>query len=349
MSVFFRRRGKAAELVNYVEYLESNAAQYINTKFTPNQDTRVVIDFELLALNNQYAVPIFGTRTSASSKAYYLWAVGTNTAAEQYQSGYNNGSTYPAVTRIGRHKVDKNKNVTTVDGVTTTATYASFTAEWPILLFNSYNNGSLYGSNVKVRIYSCQIYDNGTLVRDYRPCYDPDGVACMYDRVNKEYTYNAGSGNFVAEGTEIIYQWQKYTVAQVYANKLYNSSGWKQANATEVGWSSSIPGTATYPADQSSKFGFRYSGSYEAWEVNYKSSYPYIGILDYRPGIGYVTESDTVYYVSSANSSGFNYYYYYKREQTNQRGSYIEDVTSTDENAYPTNGVQGGYWYVKIS
>ena len=29
------------------------------------------------------------------------------------------------------------------------------------------------------------------------------------------------------------------------------------------------------------------------------------------------------------------------------QGSYIEDVTSSDYNAYPDNGVQDGYWYVR--
>lgn len=31
------------------------------------------------------------------------------------------------------------------------------------------------------------------------------------------------------------------------------------------------------------------------------------------------------------------------------KGSYISDVDSTDPNAYPENGVQDGYWYVKVS
>lgn len=30
------------------------------------------------------------------------------------------------------------------------------------------------------------------------------------------------------------------------------------------------------------------------------------------------------------------------------KGSYIDTVKSKDENAYPENGISGGYWYVKI-
>lgn len=29
------------------------------------------------------------------------------------------------------------------------------------------------------------------------------------------------------------------------------------------------------------------------------------------------------------------------------QGEYIEEVTSSDYNAYPDNGVQDGYWYVR--
>ena len=181
-----------------LEWIESDGSQYIDTGFVPNQDTRVVMDFELLSLNNAYADPIFGVRTSASSNAFYLWAVGTNTAAEQYQSGYNNGSTYPGVARIGRHIVDKNKNVTTVDGVTTTATYTAFTAAWTMLIFNSYNNGSLYNQTTCMRFYSCQIYDNGTLVRDYVPMVTSDGTAGLYDLVNNTFETDAAGGNVIA-------------------------------------------------------------------------------------------------------------------------------------------------------
>ena len=152
-----------------LEYIESSGTQYIDTGFKPNQDTRVVMDFNLIDVIGQYADPIFGVRTSASSGAYYFWCPGTNDSTERYQSGYNNNSTYPAVNRIGRHIVDKNKNITTVDDVSTTSPYASFSTLWNMLLFNSYNNGSLYGNTTHMRLYSCRIYDNNIIIRDFIP------------------------------------------------------------------------------------------------------------------------------------------------------------------------------------
>lgn len=63
------------------------------------------------------------------------------------------------------------------------------------------NNGgsSMIGNYpTTAKIYSCKIYDNGVLMRDFWLCYDPDGVACLYDKVEKKYYYNAGTGEFIA-------------------------------------------------------------------------------------------------------------------------------------------------------
>lgn len=70
------------------------------------------------------------------------------------------------------------------------------------------------------------------------------------------------------------------------------------------------------------------------------------------------------YFSTSAGTTGTLYYEYWwydgytsgdiigKRHtlSTSQtKGAYIEDVTSTDANAYPNDGIQNGYWYVKQS
>ena len=52
------------------------------------------------------------------------------------------------------------------------------------------------------KIYSCQIYDNGSLVRDYVPCINNDGTIGLWDDVNSVFYGNAGTGSFTA-GPEI--------------------------------------------------------------------------------------------------------------------------------------------------
>lgn len=45
------------------------------------------------------------------------------------------------------------------------------------------------------RCYSCKIYDNSILVRDFVPCINPNGVYGMYDVVGRQF-YSSNSGSF---------------------------------------------------------------------------------------------------------------------------------------------------------
>lgn len=228
-----------------LQYIESSGAQYIDAGFKPDQDTRVVMDFELLQIVGQYADPIFGVRTSASSGAYYFWCPGYNDSTERYQSGYNASSTYPAVTRLGRHTVDKNKNVTTVDGVTTQTEYSAFTTNWNMLLFNSYNNGNLYGQTTKMRLYSCTIHNNEVLIRDYIPCVDPGGNIGLYDKVSGRFYGNAGTGAFIAGPSALKPGYDPNTLLLLHGESVEDSSG----------YSVPITNSGVQVSDAQSKFG----------------------------------------------------------------------------------------------
>jgi hypothetical protein len=58
---------------------------------------------------------------------------------------------------------------------------------------NNAGSAIWYGS---IKLYACQIYDNGTLVRDYVPCVNPNGTGGLYDKVSGEFFANAGAGSF---------------------------------------------------------------------------------------------------------------------------------------------------------
>lgn len=49
-------------------------------------------------------------------------------------------------------------------------------------------------SSGKSYLYSAKIYGNQTLLAEFIPCKDPDGIACLYDKVSKQYFYNSGTG-----------------------------------------------------------------------------------------------------------------------------------------------------------
>ena len=185
--------------MNYAQLLESSGTQHIDTGFVPNQNTRVVC--KAFCPTSTKANFLFGARTSASSNQFMFagssdncYTSGYGSAAKKFSAAYNNGRGMV---------VDKNKAVTTLtlpDGTTASVTgaEATFTAPCSMVLFGCNSNGKVTGGTAQ--IYYCQIYDNDVLVRDFWPCWDQDGVLCLYDKVGKKYYYNAGTGEFKGGG-----------------------------------------------------------------------------------------------------------------------------------------------------
>lgn len=183
-------------LVDYVSYIQSSGTQYIDTGFKPNNNTRVVMDCAFGSVASNTTAALFGGRTGANENNYaFMWV------SDYFRSDYNNSYaqqwTISAGQESNRRVIDKNKETTTFNGTTQSYTNATFQAPVNMLLFANNNNGTVQWQS-PMTLYSCQIYDNGTLIRDFWPCYDPDGVACLYDKANKKYYYNAGSGVFTA-------------------------------------------------------------------------------------------------------------------------------------------------------
>lgn len=51
-----------------------------------------------------------------------------------------------------------------------------------------------------MKLYGFKLWKNNLLLKDYVPAKDSNGVVCLYDKIEKTYTYNAGSGDFIAGG-----------------------------------------------------------------------------------------------------------------------------------------------------
>jgi hypothetical protein len=194
------QRGKSRLPAGYteLEYIESTGTQYIDTGFKPNQDTRVTLDAEVLTRKAQMS--FFGTRVSTSSKRYEF--ITNSSSGDSFYSPYNNSAQTVISLANNRVYIDKDKNTTYVNGVSVaTATYATFQTTHNLYLCAINNNGTS-GYLSSVRIYSCQMYDNGTLIRDFVPCTNTSGTVGLYDMVNGIFYGNAGTGAFTA-GAEV--------------------------------------------------------------------------------------------------------------------------------------------------
>lgn len=175
-----------------LEYIESQKNEFIDTGFVPNQDTRVVMDAQYIGAGTT-SQWFFGVRDSSSLK-FDLCIYNSKT---KVYDGYIAQNTTYTITDA-RHTYDKNKNVTSIDG----ATVYTFTAGTISLTHSMYlfalNNAGETLRPAPSKLYSCQIYDNGTLVRDFIPARNASGVVGLWDDVNSVFYTNAGTGTFLA-------------------------------------------------------------------------------------------------------------------------------------------------------
>lgn len=166
------------------------------------------------------------------------------------------------------------------------------------------------------------------------------------------------------------YTWKKYTVTQKYTD---NSVAGRYL--VDEGYTSHT----TYPMSDYSKGQFLvmetpsvyhsididpstgsliYTGTptsfstVQSWENHYQSFIN--GDVEYEDFKRWFVYDGIRWIIDSAvyNTSGVPVYLmttiYSKPILTDTKGDYIEDVTSKTSDAYPTNGVKDGYWYVQV-
>ena len=175
-----------------LEYIESSGTQYINTGFKPNNNTRVVMD--LLYTGSESISNEFGAWNSPNNASFICLTTGKN----NLYPFYGNTSKQVSANRTVRHTVDMDKNVVKMNGTTMiTFNQMSFQCIYPMFLY-CFNNVGETTNMTSMRIYFCQIYDNGTLIRDYIPCQTTAGEIGLWDDVNSVFYGNAGTGTFTA-------------------------------------------------------------------------------------------------------------------------------------------------------
>ena len=177
-----------------LEYIEGTGTQYIDTGFKPNLNTRTVIDFKLTK-NIHGETGIFGYSNSSNDSHYHFYVNGLSN--NRWSFGYGN---YPSNQisphDLNRHTVELNKNQAYIDGVlvaTLNTTATSFSYRGSMYLFGV----SGYSAYAPMRLYSCRIYDNGTLVRDFVPCKNSSDVVGLYDTVNNQFYSSRTSIPFI--------------------------------------------------------------------------------------------------------------------------------------------------------
>ena len=182
-----------------LEYIKSSGTQYIDTGFKPNQDTRLEMICSPLSIvdaNDGSGFIPYGAGESYTSRAFECY-----TANSQYEFNYDGQYGFIGSPSTGQKLLishNKNEIKLIIDGSTTLTksfNYQSFTAPYTMTLFAIHRSSVIRGL---MKLYACQIYDNGTLIRDYIPCQTTSGEVGLWDDVNSVFYQNAGSGIFNA-------------------------------------------------------------------------------------------------------------------------------------------------------
>lgn len=174
-----------------LEYIEGTGTQYVDTKFIPTPNTKVEIDIDFLAANNTYNC-VFGVSQTGSDQ-FVVYRNGTNMVGQVSTGTYSTSG----ITNTGRNSCSLSNSLFTYGAYSAAVAAKNFTYTYTLFLFamNSKGNATLIAHQ---RLYSCRIYDNGVLIRNYIPCKNASGAVGLYDLVNGVFYDNAGTGAFVA-------------------------------------------------------------------------------------------------------------------------------------------------------
>jgi hypothetical protein len=187
-----------ADSIVFYDYIDVYRS-FVNTGFKPNNNTRVVMDVDVKARDEYW----FGAWNTDYNKGAY--AAG-NDAGGIYLGFGNSGGTWGNLVLPTRHEISYSGGVLSVDGVQKqTCSYGSaFQVNYPLYLFCQNRKGAATwrtgssGNALPIRCYSCQIYDNGTLVRDFVPA-SVGSTVSLYDKVEKKF-YPKGNSNTTLGG-----------------------------------------------------------------------------------------------------------------------------------------------------
>lgn len=187
-----------------VEYIESTGTQWIDTGIIPNETT----EFELMVYsNNEFNTSsgfrnIFGSNNSSNGNmlSYQLSTYGTysaSTGGGQFQNNKTKvsglGMSKQTIMIISYH----NKVFYGGNNITKNVNAAAYTGATSIYLFSNHPSNGATPKGGNHRIYYFKLYNQGSVVRDFIPCYRKrDDEIGLYDLVEGVFYTNKGTGLF---------------------------------------------------------------------------------------------------------------------------------------------------------
>ena len=249
-----------------LSYIEANVAQYIDTGFSPDGNTRVDYKVETTA-GDFDGSPFIGARVGSANTARFFPIAYNNTNGDCRTAFGSKSSVISNVTTgtVFTGSFDPINGVSTVNGTDYDISSASFqkTSNYNLYLFATPGyTGNLYLSHGK--IYYCRIYNNGTLARNFIPCKDTSNVVGMYDTVGKRF-YGSETSTPLVAGEEIAKGGYKIPISVSSKNKY-------DISKSVLGGLSSVDGAES---DNDARVRTDYIEIENAYSISMDTSLPY--------------------------------------------------------------------------
>lgn len=233
-----------------VDSVKSDGALYVDTGLTPKSGTSLVIDYAdwtgpggdtwyraiVGAINGAHQLIVratdgltaFGSSNNASGNIASFPFTGRHTLAADWTKG---GTTYISADGGAIQTPLSDKGEYSLSDRT-------------IWLFAA-NNGSAYRPSIAT-LYGARIWQDGVLVRDFRPCVTAAGKAALYDMVSASVFYAQGGDlELPADTTErpATAVWKGGAVSS--AADLANAANWTCTSLSGEMIANAVPGGAT--------------------------------------------------------------------------------------------------------
>ena len=245
-----------------LEYIESEGDQYIDTLYTPGPNTGVEITYKYADLVLQQRP--FGI-TNSSTIYYYMYINYSGNLAYCFYD-YGNGSScqstgIAADTDIHTFKMNVTNGYYSVDNGANTAIVGTLTqtSATSMYIFSNHYN-TTYNMPSRIKLYAFRIYESGTLVRNYVPCYRvSDGEVGLYETEQGAFYTNQGAGSLIRGVNNETKQYNRNTTFGTLPTPTragYDFAGWNtqaNGNGTTVTSSTTVPGDTTLYAQWTGK------------------------------------------------------------------------------------------------
>ena len=231
-----------------LEYISSSKTQYIDTGINADSKLRVVLDMAYIdttATNNSAMIGAIYNNNGS----YVRYHLGINNTTN-YRNYFANGSKDISGVNTNRHifDFDAPNKVFKVDETSSASyTYTNFDTQLNYWLFGRNSNDSNLKSYNATKLYNAKLYYEGTLVRDFKPCYRAsDRKVGLYDIVNNVFYENQGTGTF-SYGKEIT-----DTIDEEYLKDVNVKFGEKYGPINSIVLSRSAESDNIYQRDENS-------------------------------------------------------------------------------------------------